>query len=201
MRSPVLDASTSTAARGRTISDLINQCSRRTSAGTTSQQRSTLPATGRGTICLQGSQRVPGEGQCSPAGGYQTRVCRMADSLTLIRGVTFRPPDHGPRHGGDVEPGIPITRISYVVFAYATVTGFGYDATGLGSGTDPAAVVGSAGIPGPSGRRRVCSKGERERTRWRLEPLPAMDGLLPGRRPPGSWPGGTGHPPAYSSST
>src|SRR6266487_4189635 len=85
MRSPVLDASTSTAARGRTISDLINQCSRRTSAGTTSQQRSTLPATGRGTICLQGSQRVPGEGQCSPAGGYQIRVCRMADSLTLIR--------------------------------------------------------------------------------------------------------------------
>src|SRR5216684_7393390 len=85
MRSPVLDASTSTAARGRTISDLINQCSRRTPAGTTSQQRSTLPATGRGTICLQGSRRVPGEGQCSPAGGYQTRVCRMADPLTLIR--------------------------------------------------------------------------------------------------------------------
>src|SRR6266480_7987923 len=86
MRSPVLDASTSTAARGRTISDLINQCSRRTPAGTTSQQRSTLPATGRGTICLQGSRRAPGEGQCSPAGGYRTRVCPMADSLALIRG-------------------------------------------------------------------------------------------------------------------
>src|SRR6516164_8180126 len=85
MRSPVLDASTSTAARGRTISDLINQCSRRTPAGTTSQQRSTLPATGRGTICLQGSRRVPGEGQCSPAGGYRTRVCPMAGSLALIR--------------------------------------------------------------------------------------------------------------------
>src|SRR6266487_629165 len=85
MRSPVLDASTSTAARGRTISDLINQCSRRTPAGTTSQQRSTLPAAGRGTICLQGSRMVPGEGQCSPAGGYRTRVCRMAGSLTLIR--------------------------------------------------------------------------------------------------------------------
>jgi len=36
---------------------------------------------------------------------------------------------------------------SYVVFAYATVTGFGYDATGLGCGTDPAAVMGGAGIP------------------------------------------------------
>ena len=32
---------------------------------------------GRGTICLQGSRRVPGEEQCSPAGGYQTRVCRV----------------------------------------------------------------------------------------------------------------------------
>jgi hypothetical protein len=30
---------------------------------------------------------VPGEGQCSPAGGYRTRVCPMADSLTLIRRV------------------------------------------------------------------------------------------------------------------
>jgi hypothetical protein len=28
---------------------------------------------------------VPGEEQCSPAGGYQTRVCPTADPLTLIR--------------------------------------------------------------------------------------------------------------------
>jgi hypothetical protein len=52
----------------RTISDLMKQCSRHP-AGTTSQQRSTLPVTGRGTICRQGSQ--PRRKKCSPAGGHQ----------------------------------------------------------------------------------------------------------------------------------
>ena len=56
------------AASGRTISDLIKQCSRHP-AGTTSQQRSTLPAAGRGTIFAQGSK--PGREECSPAGGHQ----------------------------------------------------------------------------------------------------------------------------------
>ena len=44
-------------------------CSRQ-QAGTTSQQRSTLPVTGRGTVCLQGSK--PGRTKCSPAGGHHT---------------------------------------------------------------------------------------------------------------------------------
>ena len=56
------------AARGRTISALMKQCSRQ-QAGTTSQQRSTLPVTGRGTVFSQGSR--PGGQQCSPAGGHQ----------------------------------------------------------------------------------------------------------------------------------
>jgi hypothetical protein len=56
------------AACGRTISDLIKQCSRHP-AGTTSQQRSTLPVTGRGTIFPQGSK--PRRTECSPAGGHQ----------------------------------------------------------------------------------------------------------------------------------
>jgi Potassium-transporting ATPase A subunit len=56
------------AASGRTISDLMKQCSR-PKAGTTSQQRSTLPVTGRGTIFHQGSK--PRTKKCSPAGGHQ----------------------------------------------------------------------------------------------------------------------------------
>jgi hypothetical protein len=56
------------AACGRTISALMKQCSRQ-QAGTTSQQRSTLPVTGRGTVFSQGSR--PGGQQCSPAGGHQ----------------------------------------------------------------------------------------------------------------------------------
>ena len=39
-------------------------------AGTTSQQRSTLPATSRGTIFPQGFPMEPRGSQCSPAGGY-----------------------------------------------------------------------------------------------------------------------------------
>jgi len=57
------------AASGRTISDLIKQCSRHP-AGTTSQQRSILPVTGRGTLFRQGS--TPRRNQCSPAGGHHT---------------------------------------------------------------------------------------------------------------------------------
>ena len=56
------------AASGRNISNLIKQCSRHT-AGTTSQQRSTLPATGRGTVFRKGSK--PRSNKCSPAGGHQ----------------------------------------------------------------------------------------------------------------------------------
>jgi hypothetical protein len=48
-----------TGSRGRTTSDLMNECSR-PKAGTTSQQRSALPATGRGTISQQGSGTSPG---------------------------------------------------------------------------------------------------------------------------------------------
>ena len=56
------------AASGRTISDLMKLCSPHPE-GTTSQQRSTLPVTGRGTIFRQGSR--PGSQKCSPAGGHQ----------------------------------------------------------------------------------------------------------------------------------
>ena len=54
----------------RTISDLMKLCSRQ-QAGTTSQQRSTLPVTGRGTIFPQGSK--PRSTKCSPAGGHYIR--------------------------------------------------------------------------------------------------------------------------------
>ncbi len=40
---------------------------------------------GRGTIFGQGFPKEPGRQKCSSAGGYRTRVCRMAGSLTLIR--------------------------------------------------------------------------------------------------------------------
>ena len=56
------------AACGRTISALMKQCSRHL-ARTTSQQRSTLPVTGRGTVFSQDSRS--GGQQCSPAGGHQ----------------------------------------------------------------------------------------------------------------------------------
>ena len=56
------------AACGRTISALMKQCSRHP-ARTTSQQRSTLPVTGRGTVFSQDSRS--GGQQCSPAGGHQ----------------------------------------------------------------------------------------------------------------------------------
>jgi hypothetical protein len=56
------------AACGGTISALMKQCSRQ-QAGTTSQQRSTLPVTGRGTVFSQDSRS--GGQQCSPAGGHQ----------------------------------------------------------------------------------------------------------------------------------
>jgi hypothetical protein len=56
------------AACGRTISALMKQCSRQ-QAGTTSQQRTALPVTGRGTVFSQDSR--PGGQQCSPAGGHQ----------------------------------------------------------------------------------------------------------------------------------
>ena len=57
------------AACGRTISDLMKLCSRQ-QAGTTSQQRSTLPVTSRGTVCQQDSKSRFQE--CSPAGGHLT---------------------------------------------------------------------------------------------------------------------------------
>jgi hypothetical protein len=87
----------SPAASGRTISDLMNQCSRHhKTAGTTSHSDQLSRPTGRGTIFHQDS--TSRETQCSPAGGYQTRVCRTADSLTLIRS--------GTEHAGDVRPGL-----------------------------------------------------------------------------------------------
>ncbi len=58
------------AASGRTISDLMKLCSLHPE-GTTSQQRSILPVTGRGTVFRQGSK--PGKHKCSPAGGHHTR--------------------------------------------------------------------------------------------------------------------------------
>ena len=63
----------------------MKQCSRPQPARTTSQQRSTLPATGRGTIFLQGSR--PWSTKCSPAGGYQPPSLPYGDSLTLIRSL------------------------------------------------------------------------------------------------------------------
>ena len=75
----------------------MKQCSRHR-ARTTSQQRSTLPATGRGTIFVRA--QGPGGQKCSPAGGYQDRVCRMADPLTLIRSGAFA---HRPLPAGAVR--------------------------------------------------------------------------------------------------
>ena len=50
------------------VSALMKQCSRHL-ARTTSQQRTALPVTGRGTVFSQDSR--PGGQQCSPAGGHQ----------------------------------------------------------------------------------------------------------------------------------
>ena len=75
----------SSAACGRTISALMKQCSRPTPGGRArhpSSDQLSRPA-GRGTISAQDSQSRRQE--CSPAGGYQARVCRMADPLALIR--------------------------------------------------------------------------------------------------------------------
>ena len=58
----------SSAARRRTISDLMKLCSRQRRARHPSSD-SALPVTGRGTIFPQGSK--PRRQQCSPAGGYQ----------------------------------------------------------------------------------------------------------------------------------
>ena len=55
------------AASGRTISDLMKQCSRPNRAGTTSHQRSTLPVTGRGTIFRQDSNGPGGKSAHPPA--------------------------------------------------------------------------------------------------------------------------------------
>jgi hypothetical protein len=74
------------AAHGRTISDLMNQCSRHSQRARHPISDQLSRPTGRGTISVQDS--TPRTDKCSPAGGYQTRVCPMDDSLTLIR--------HGP---------------------------------------------------------------------------------------------------------
>src|SRR5260370_521403 len=55
------------AASGRTISDLMKLCSPHPE-GTTSQQRSILPVTGRGTVFRQGSK--PGKHKLSPTSGH-----------------------------------------------------------------------------------------------------------------------------------
>ena len=86
----------SSAACGRAFGDLMKLCSRQ-QAGTTSQQRSTLPVTGRGTVFRQGSK--PGKHKCSPAGSHRTRsLSQTAGSLRLIRTCH----DH-PRHGEPVH--------------------------------------------------------------------------------------------------
>ena len=70
------------AASGRTISDLMKLCSRQ-QAGTTSQQRSILPVTGRGTVFLQGSK--PGNTCAHLPAATTPGVCQTAGSLKLIR--------------------------------------------------------------------------------------------------------------------
>jgi hypothetical protein len=58
------------AASGRTISDLIDQCSRPQRPARHPSSDSALPDTGRGTIYVKGSK--PRLSECSPAGGHQT---------------------------------------------------------------------------------------------------------------------------------
>ena len=76
---------TRSAACGRTISDLMTQCSRHAAAGTTSHQRSTLPAAGRGTLFQQDSQGIREDTSAHLPTATTPRVRRMADPLTLIR--------------------------------------------------------------------------------------------------------------------
>ena len=47
-------------------------------AGTTSQQRSTLPASRQGHDLSSGLRELPGDGQCSPAGGYRPESAATA---------------------------------------------------------------------------------------------------------------------------
>lgn len=70
----------------RPISGLMDPCPRHHMAGTTSQQRSILPADQQGTLfCRTHASRRK---QCSPASGYQPGVCRTANSLAPIRKKT-----------------------------------------------------------------------------------------------------------------
>ena len=59
-------------------------------AGTTSQQRSTLPASRQGHDLSSGLRELPGDGQCSPAGGYRPESAATAGSLALIRDGPLR---------------------------------------------------------------------------------------------------------------
>jgi hypothetical protein len=81
-----------TGSPGRTISDLMNQCSR-PQAGTTSQQRSALPAHRRGHDLPTGLPERARAPKCSPVGGYQNPSLPQlpADPLTLIRPRPARP--------------------------------------------------------------------------------------------------------------
>jgi hypothetical protein len=69
-------------ASGRTISDLMNQCSRHTTAGTTSHQRSTLPTHQQGHDLSTGLQG-PGRHSAHLPAAWRG-VCRMANPLALI---------------------------------------------------------------------------------------------------------------------
>ena len=72
-----------TAARPSDRHRVCRSCTGIRRARTTSQQRSTLPASrqGHGLSAQDSRSRRT---KCSPAGGYQARVCRMADPLALI---------------------------------------------------------------------------------------------------------------------
>ena len=105
--SPVQDVEYWSAACGRTISDLMKLCSRQ-QAGTTSQQRSALPVTGRGTIFRQGSKpRMTQVLTCRRLPGTESAVWRP---VTLIRitgavGGAGAAPRSDHRHPGCVLRG------------------------------------------------------------------------------------------------
>ena len=93
------------AASGRTISDLIKQCSCPARAGTTSQQRSTLPAASRGTVFVRLETQCSKVLTCRPAASYES-ASQPTRQLLLARLSRFWGNVCSMRRVGMILPGM-----------------------------------------------------------------------------------------------
>ena len=105
-----LQLSIPSAASGRTLSDLMNQCSRHHRGGHDIPSAIPPPGrTGRGTIFHR--TRSPGSRSAHPPAATGSRVCRMTDSPVLIR-VTHCCFEHAGQNFGSLDRGPRATRLS-----------------------------------------------------------------------------------------